>query len=147
MLADLVHHVRAELTVPQLCRVVHIYACCLHEPSFTFGIQTMCAKLLLNLIETICNKTEKTESPRYLMTILESCIDKLAAVESIHGRLKEVYAEPERNEGRAKGVPEWLLIEKGKPVHAVSYASEGTEAFGRGKCWVSPGLSVTQRSY
>jgi transformation/transcription domain-associated protein len=96
MLADLVHHVRDKLSVPQLCRVVHIYACCLHEPAFTFGIQTMCAKLLLNLIETICTKTEKTESPKFLMTILESCIDKLVAVEAIHGRLREVHTRSKK---------------------------------------------------
>lgn len=175
MLADLVHHVRNELTVAQLTRVVHIYSCCLHEPAFTFGIQTMCAKLLLNLIETICSKTDKVEAPKFLMAILECCIDKLGAIDTIHEQLKGVYGkeavERRREKGKARAAaatetkddvkvekkadkkgaekgkveeqvkkvdkedleddddqPAWLTIERAKPVHSVSFASDGSDA-------------------
>jgi transformation/transcription domain-associated protein len=182
MLADLVHHVRNELTIPQLTRVVHIYSCCLHEPAFTFGIQTMCAKLLLNLIETICSKTDKVEAPKFLMAILECCVDKLGAIDTIHEQLKGVYGKEAVERRRAKGKaraaadgndsatlaaapagkddgkpasaaakaplftagaakkdeqtpaleledqPAWLTIERAKPVHAVSFASDGSDA-------------------
>lgn len=168
MLADLVHHVRNELTIPQLTRVVHIYSCCLHEPAFTFGIQTMCAKLLLNLIETICSKTDKAEAPKFLMAILECCVDKLGAIDTIHEQLKSVYGKEAVERRRAKGKaradgkeptkedkkpsssaatigaaakkdepappleledqPAWLTIERAKPVHAVSFASDGSDA-------------------
>ncbi|CDZ98369.1 Histone acetyltransferase SAGA, TRRAP/TRA1 component, PI-3 kinase superfamily [Phaffia rhodozyma] len=137
MLADLVHHVRNELTAAQLSRIVHIYSCCLHEPAFTFGIQTMCAKLLLNLIETICSKTDKAEAPKFLLAILESCIDKLAAIDVIHAQLKTVYGkeavEKRKEMGRSKeeDLPKWLVVERAKPVHAVSYAVDGSEAYSR----------------
>ena len=53
MLADLVHHVRAELTPAQLAKTVYIYSRNLHDQSLASSIQTMCAKLLLNLVDCI----------------------------------------------------------------------------------------------
>lgn len=53
MLADLVHHVRAELTPTQLAKTVYIYSRNLHDQSLASSIQTMCAKLLLNLVDCI----------------------------------------------------------------------------------------------
>jgi hypothetical protein len=53
MLADLLHHVRAELDSNQLRRTIAIYSANLHDDSLAPSIQTMCAKLLLNLIDRI----------------------------------------------------------------------------------------------
>jgi hypothetical protein len=53
MLADLLHHVRAELDSNQLRRTIAIYSANLHDESLAPSIQTMCAKLLLNLIDRI----------------------------------------------------------------------------------------------
>lgn len=53
MLADLVHHVRADLTPAQLAKTVYIYSRNLHDQSLASSIQTMCAKLLLNLVDCI----------------------------------------------------------------------------------------------
>ncbi|RKP06666.1 hypothetical protein THASP1DRAFT_18177, partial [Thamnocephalis sphaerospora] len=53
MLADLVHHVRAKLALPQLSRTVYMYSRNLHDSTLASSIQTMCAKLLLNLIESL----------------------------------------------------------------------------------------------
>mgnify|MGYP001577851113 FL=1 len=53
MLADLIHHVRAELTLAQLARIVHVYSANVHDPTLGAAIQTMCSKLLLNLIDPI----------------------------------------------------------------------------------------------
>ena len=53
MLADLLHHVRAELDSNQLRRTIAIYSANLHDDSLASSIQTMCAKLLLNLIDRI----------------------------------------------------------------------------------------------
>lgn len=57
-LADLVHHVRGELSLPQLVRVVHLYSRNLHDASLPFSIQTMSAKLLLNIVECIARKND-----------------------------------------------------------------------------------------
>ncbi len=86
MLADLVHHVRAELSPAQLVRVVEAHVAVLHDASLAPSIQTMCVKLLLNLVETIVTKTtESGEAPRLLRAILETFIEKLAGL----SRLRE----------------------------------------------------------
>ncbi|KDN49215.1 hypothetical protein K437DRAFT_79486 [Tilletiaria anomala UBC 951] len=86
MLADLVHHVRAELKPAQLVRVIEAHATVLHDPSLAPSIQTMCVKLLLNLVETIVNKTTETgDAPRLLHAILETFVEKLAGL----SRLRE----------------------------------------------------------
>ena len=53
MLADLLHHIRAELDSTQLRRTISIYSAHLHDDSLTPSVQTMCAKLLLNLVDRI----------------------------------------------------------------------------------------------
>ncbi len=57
-LADLVHHVRTELSLGQLSRVVYLFSRNIHDPSLPYNIQTMSAKLLLNLVECIARKNE-----------------------------------------------------------------------------------------
>ncbi|CAO3681372.1 unnamed protein product [Umbelopsis ramanniana] len=80
MLADLVHHVRSELTPAQLSRTVYIYSRNLHDQSLAPSIQTMCAKLLLNLIDCITKIPNKTEARDLLIRILDSFTSKFAAL-------------------------------------------------------------------
>jgi transformation/transcription domain-associated protein len=61
MLADLVHHVRHQLSPAQLARTVYIYSRNLHDPNLAAGIQTMCSKLLLNLVDCIIDIPSKTQ--------------------------------------------------------------------------------------
>lgn len=61
MLADLLHHVRAELDSTQLRRTIAIYSANLHDESLAPSIQTMCAKLLLNLIDRIIKLPDQKE--------------------------------------------------------------------------------------
>lgn len=49
-LADLVHHVRTELSLVQLSKVVYLFSRNIHDATLPFNIQTMSAKLLLNLV-------------------------------------------------------------------------------------------------
>ena len=53
MLADLIHHVRHDLSVSQLTHMVTLYSRNLHDVSLPLSIQTMSAKLLVNLIESL----------------------------------------------------------------------------------------------
>ena len=41
MLADLMHHVRQELTTEQITRVINLHAQLLHDPTLAPSIQTM----------------------------------------------------------------------------------------------------------
>lgn len=53
MLADLVHHVRAEISLPVLTRIIQTYTKALHDPTLPVGVQTMSAKLLVNLADSV----------------------------------------------------------------------------------------------
>jgi len=78
-LADLVHHVRMELQLPQFVRVVQLYCRNLHDPSLPYSIKIMSAKLLLNLIESIArrNSDTKTQSAQCSYNASARCLDVL----------------------------------------------------------------------
>jgi transformation/transcription domain-associated protein len=67
MLADLIHHVRQELSQEQIAKTIRLYTQNLHDSSLAPSIQTMCAKLLLNLIDCIVNDPNKEEGLFHLM--------------------------------------------------------------------------------
>ena len=68
MLADLLHHVRAELDSNQLRRTIAIYSANLHDDSLASSIQTMCAKLLLNLIDRIIKLPDLRDGSPHLFS-------------------------------------------------------------------------------
>lgn len=70
-LADLVHHVRGDLTLPQLSRVVQLFARNIHDATLPFNIQTMSAKLLLNLVEGIARKAADIEGKGQIISLEE----------------------------------------------------------------------------
>ncbi|GAA5907251.1 hypothetical protein JCM6882_008402 [Rhodosporidiobolus microsporus] len=84
MLADLIHHCRAELTLPQLARVVHTYCACVHDPTLASAIQTMCSKLLLNLIDPIGSK-DPPEAVKILQRIMLTFVGKMEAMAEVMG--------------------------------------------------------------
>ena len=57
-LADLVHHVRGELGIKHLSKVVYIFSCNIHDATLPLHIQTTSVRLLLNLVENIFHKNE-----------------------------------------------------------------------------------------
>lgn len=76
MIADLVHHVREDLSITTLAHVVHIYSCNLHDATLAPSIQTMCSKLLLNLTENVV-KTETEDATHILYRSLETFVRKI----------------------------------------------------------------------
>lgn len=82
MLADLIHHCRADLTLSQLSRVVHVYCANVHDPTLASAIQTMCSKLLLNLIDPIAGK-EPQEAVKILQRILLAFVSRMEAMAEV----------------------------------------------------------------
>lgn len=98
MLADLIHHSRAELSAPQLSRIVQVHSRVLHDPTLAPAIQTMCAKLLLNLVEAIITN-DPMGANRLLRQILDAFIEKMANLP----RFKEDWeVNRKRREGQAR---------------------------------------------
>lgn len=58
-LADLVHHVRANLPMSDLALAVDLFSKNIHNDSLPSSIQTMSCKLLLNLVESIRTKSDQ----------------------------------------------------------------------------------------
>ncbi|CAG8473496.1 8844_t:CDS:10, partial [Racocetra fulgida] len=96
MLADLVHHVRNELSPVQLSRTVYIYSRNLHDPTLAASIQTMCSKLLLNLTECIV-KIPKNDGKEedLLIKILDTFANKFVT-------LNLVFADIQRQQRKKK---------------------------------------------
>ncbi|KAI9209824.1 uncharacterized protein BJ171DRAFT_609195 [Polychytrium aggregatum] len=80
VLVDLIHHIRSDLSLAQSSRVIDIYSRNLHDHSFPHNIPTMCAKLLLNLIETLINKLPKQDVRPLLIKILNAFIWKFGSL-------------------------------------------------------------------
>jgi transformation/transcription domain-associated protein len=58
--------VRNELDLPQLNKVALVFSSNLNDPTFNSAIQTMCAKLLNTIIESIQLKEDKAEAARMM---------------------------------------------------------------------------------
>ena len=71
VLVDLIHHVRSDLTQEQIIKAVYIYERNLNDSSFAPNIQTMCVKLLVNLVDCIV-KLEPNVSKVLLYRILRA---------------------------------------------------------------------------
>ncbi|CAH9105798.1 unnamed protein product [Cuscuta europaea] len=56
LLAEVVHHVRADLSLSQLSRIIYLFSSNMHDASLALGIHTTCARLMLNLVEPIFEK-------------------------------------------------------------------------------------------
>ncbi|KAG0235555.1 hypothetical protein B0O80DRAFT_498171 [Mortierella sp. GBAus27b] len=116
MLADLVHHVRAELTPEQLAKTVYIYSRNLHDPSLASSIQTMCAKLLLNLVDCIV-RIPNGGGKIHLIKILDTFTNKFAALNlAFPGILKQT----ERKKNGDETAEDDFDFEKARSIHTAS---------------------------
>ncbi|WWD20697.1 hypothetical protein CI109_105173 [Kwoniella shandongensis] len=153
VVADLIHHVRDQLPLAQLTRVVYVFSCNLNDATFSSSIQTMCAKLLNTIIDSIYSKADNTESTRIMRGMFFTFLEKLTAMSEAHERLRAIGLR-DKGKGKAKeenkeevdgDVPMeettdeaadrqmhgWRDIEQAMPVHSVAYANESLESFCR----------------
>ncbi|KAK3822766.1 MAG: hypothetical protein J3Q66DRAFT_279230 [Benniella sp.] len=120
MLADLVHHVRVELTPAQLAKTVYIYSRNLHDPSLASSIQTMCAKLLLNLVDCIV-RIPNGEGKILLIKILDTFTNKFAALNlAFPGILKQT----ERKKNGDEAAEDDFDFEKARSIHTASSSND-----------------------
>lgn len=80
LLADLIHHVRDLLSRDQIRRTVDVFSRNLHDSFPGTSFQTMSAKLLLNMADSIAKLEDKKEARHYLILILSAIADKFAAM-------------------------------------------------------------------
>jgi transformation/transcription domain-associated protein len=81
ILADLVHHIRSNLSLSQLSSAVHLFSKNVHDDTFPVSIQTMSCKLLLNLVECIRQMADQDASAReILMRMMEVFVLKFQSI-------------------------------------------------------------------
>ena len=78
LLADLIHHIRESLSRDQIRKTVNVFAKNLHDSFPGTSFQTMSAKLLLNLADSIANLQDKKDARHFLIMILNAIGDKFA---------------------------------------------------------------------
>ena len=80
LLADLIHHVRDSLKPDQIRRTIDVFSKSLHDSFPGTSFQTMSAKLLLNMADSIANLPDKKNARHFLIMILSAIGDKFAAM-------------------------------------------------------------------
>nr|CAH7738958.1 unnamed protein product [Callosobruchus chinensis] len=86
-LADLVHHVRQQLSLADLTRAVHLFSKNVHDDTLATSIHTMSCKVLLNVVDCIRIRSEaenSNEGRELLMRMLEVFVLKFKTIAKIH---------------------------------------------------------------
>ncbi|KAF7355349.1 hypothetical protein MSAN_01451500 [Mycena sanguinolenta] len=123
-LADLFHHTRNELSLPQLTHVVLVYTRIMHNPAVPTAVHPMFAKILISLIDTIVSK-DNVPATKILVYILDTCLDRLDALNVV---LEEVYASVERaKSGKKDESFDAAFIEKARPLGGSAFMMERPE--------------------
>ncbi|RYQ79865.1 hypothetical protein Ahy_Scaffold1g106653 isoform A [Arachis hypogaea] len=82
LLAEIVHHVRQDLSLSQLSRIIYLFSSNMHDASLSLSIHTTCARLMLNLVEPIFEKgvdQQSTDEARVLLgRILDAFVGKFS---------------------------------------------------------------------
>ena len=111
MLADLIHHVRESLNRDQIRRTVEVYTRNLHDNFPGTSFQTMSAKLLLNMAESITKLENKDDARYFLIMILDAIGDKFAAMNYQYQNAVKLSKQYDANK-HSDAHPESYLPEK-----------------------------------
>ncbi|XP_031107078.1 transformation/transcription domain-associated protein-like [Ipomoea triloba] len=102
LLAEIVHHVRADLSLSQLSRIIYLFSSNMHDASLALGIHTTCARLMLNLVEPIFEKgvdqSTMDESRILLGRILDAFVGKF---NTFKRTIPQLLEEGEEGKGRS----------------------------------------------
>ncbi len=116
MLADLIHHVRESLSREQISKTVEVFSKSLDDNFPGTSFQTMSAKLLLNMADSIAGLPDKKDARHFLIMILSAVADKFAAMNRQYQnavKLSKLYeqqsidAVPEDHLADMNSPPEW----------------------------------------
>ncbi|KAI0335467.1 atypical/PIKK/TRRAP protein kinase [Cubamyces sp. BRFM 1775] len=125
-IADLLHHLRAELTPANLTRVLTVYVGHLHNPFLSTHMHVMSAKMILHLVEVEVVRDTHQNAARNLMMLLEACVDKVDSLVSVQAeRLSKVAKEKEKDAGSE--FKDFAAIERSRPLVNPCYATEKPE--------------------
>ncbi|KAF8076441.1 hypothetical protein FPV67DRAFT_1558921 [Lyophyllum atratum] len=123
--ADLVHHIRNDLNINQLARIVHVYSRLIHNPALGNNLHTLSAKMMLGLTEPILAKGTPKEAARLLGAMFETCLERLEALALIHDEI--IANAGQQKEDGDVVILDTAFIERARPIGGAVYASEKPE--------------------
>ncbi|XP_022879771.1 transcription-associated protein 1-like isoform X2 [Olea europaea var. sylvestris] len=122
LLAEIVHHVRGDLSLSQLSRIIYLFSSNMHDASLSLSIHTTCARLMLNLVEPIFEKgtdhSSMDEARILLGRILDAFVGKFNTFKRTIPQLLE-EGEEGRNRSSLKSkleVPVQAVLNLSVPV-------------------------------
>jgi transformation/transcription domain-associated protein len=104
-LAELVHHMRLELTLPQIRRTVYVFSRNVQDNSLPLSIQMTCVRLMHHLVESIFRRrndpAQAQEARANLIRILDTTVSKFRTVRPQVKTLLDNAKSAESAEARA----------------------------------------------
>jgi transformation/transcription domain-associated protein len=128
--ADLIHHLRNDITIAQVARMANIFSNLLLNPNLAGPMHVSCAKMVFNLIDVIATKDTPQNAARIINAIFETSLDKLDAMVIIQDELSNRWERLKRGE---KDTIDVTTIEKSRPVASAHYAITKPEETIHGK--------------
>ncbi|TYH44537.1 hypothetical protein ES332_D11G201700v1 [Gossypium tomentosum] len=102
LLAEIVHHVRGDLSLSQLSRIIYLFSSNMHDASLSLGIHTTCARLMLNLVEPIFEKGVDQPSMDEARVLLGRILDAFVGKFSTFKRtIPQLLEEGEEGRGHS----------------------------------------------
>ncbi|KAE8010614.1 hypothetical protein FH972_006971 [Carpinus fangiana] len=102
LLAEIVHHVRGDLSLSQLSRIIYLFSSNMHDASLSLSIHTTCARLMLNLVEPIFEKGVDQPSMDEARVLLGRILDAFVGKFSTFKRtIPQLLEEGEEGKDRA----------------------------------------------
>lgn len=92
-MADLVHHVRGELTSDQIWKTVRVYCRNMQDNTLATSFQIMSAKLLLNLVERIMKLPDGSEGRQIMVLILNAFVERFSSLNREYTHIMKKYKE------------------------------------------------------
>lgn len=90
-MADLVHHVRGELTPEQIVKTVRVYCKNMQDDTLATNFQIMSAKLLLNLVERIMKLKDKNEGRQIMVLILNAFVERFSSLNKSYSHIMKKH--------------------------------------------------------
>ena len=104
MLADLIHHVRVQLKPEQIQKTIELFSKNMLEDFPGTSFQTMSAKLLLNMADSIAGMENKKDGRHFLIMILRAIADKFALMNKEYPNAKKLSKlHEEQGSGTVRG--------------------------------------------
>ena len=99
-LAELVHHMKAELTLPQIRRAIYIFSRNMQDNTLPLSTHMTCARLMHHLVESIfrmrANSTQSEEVRAFLVRILYATVAKFRTLRTSIPELVETANDLEK---------------------------------------------------